>query len=717
MRIKIICTILTLSFMFSFPANLSAEPDSSKAALQSRLDSTLVPTVVYPMDYAPQFTTEVVCSVKMSGDPYYGVSDWLIGDEIYKTYQEPTVEGINCEYPFEVDEVAMMLNVAAAGSVYVSVDIEDLDPNQSLPSCPYPGFVIGLSEEWGYYLPEPGLYLFVVPFEEPVPVTGPYFCGFYIANDISGMGPELVTDADPYMCVNWNNWGEGYIDLVENQYYNFPGNLVLYSIGRSGGGGPSGSTVRMELSWPPDSMTVSNSVPLRVSEMVDTLSYLFCKFQYYNPSGGWVDIYEDFDAGVSLRNSVGPSSYEEGYSAVWNVSGFSEGWYQLRAMIFTDQNDSIGDTISVYVDNTPLEPEFTNPQWGGSICDSVTLAADVADEDATYMQFEYRAAVDSVNLALPLLKQDRYGDTDNDTLDGNHYSAGEFGEFYNAPTTFATMIRYLANNGYPDLAGSLTDRNIVEELADSMNIRMNLGAEDDNLIWTIKEFVYRNSNNIEVDVITSLDAHMLDFICGYRKGTVAFALGQPYGHWIALAGIDFNQNPDGSYDIKIYDSKTGTITASQMTFNPLPQINYQGAIRTVDLCLGIYPRYDNTSRTVIGLDFNPSNGFSYYWIIDTLTEGAYYVAGVTIDNSQHSAEGMTRTIVSCLGDVVPSDNNGDGMVNISDAVWMINYVFTGGPPPLPYPMNGDSNCDGGINISDAVWLINYVFTGGPPPCN
>lgn len=31
-------------------------------------------------------------------------------------------------------------------------------------------------------------------------------------------------------------------------------------------------------------------------------------------------------------------------------------------------------------------------------------------------------------------------------------------------------------------------------------------------------------------------------------------------------------------------------------------------------------------------------------------------------------------------------------------------------------VKGDLNCDGGCNVGDAVYLINYVFKGGPPPC-
>jgi len=65
---------------------------------------------------------------------------------------------------------------------------------------------------------------------------------------------------------------------------------------------------------------------------------------------------------------------------------------------------------------------------------------------------------------------------------------------------------------------------------------------------------------------------------------------------------------------------------------------------------------------------------------------------------------------------VCGDANADGIVNVSDAVWIINYVFVGGDPPLPLEA-GDANCDDICNVSDAVWIINYVFVGGNEPCD
>ncbi len=64
---------------------------------------------------------------------------------------------------------------------------------------------------------------------------------------------------------------------------------------------------------------------------------------------------------------------------------------------------------------------------------------------------------------------------------------------------------------------------------------------------------------------------------------------------------------------------------------------------------------------------------------------------------------------------VCGDADGTGTVTISDAVRLINYIFSGGPAPVPL-QSGDADCSGMVTISDAVYLINYIFGGGAVPC-
>jgi uncharacterized protein (TIGR02145 family) len=74
--------------------------------------------------------------------------------------------------------------------------------------------------------------------------------------------------------------------------------------------------------------------------------------------------------------------------------------------------------------------------------------------------------------------------------------------------------------------------------------------------------------------------------------------------------------------------------------------------------------------------------------------------------------GLAATIA--YGENVCGDANSDANVNVSDAVFIINYVFLGSAAPDPL-CSGDANNDGAVNVSDAVFIINYVFVGGDAP--
>jgi len=60
------------------------------------------------------------------------------------------------------------------------------------------------------------------------------------------------------------------------------------------------------------------------------------------------------------------------------------------------------------------------------------------------------------------------------------------------------------------------------------------------------------------------------------------------------------------------------------------------------------------------------------------------------------------------------DANNDAVINVGDAVYIINYVFKGGSAPIPVE-GGNANCDAAVNVGDAVYIINYVFKGGQAP--
>jgi hypothetical protein len=63
---------------------------------------------------------------------------------------------------------------------------------------------------------------------------------------------------------------------------------------------------------------------------------------------------------------------------------------------------------------------------------------------------------------------------------------------------------------------------------------------------------------------------------------------------------------------------------------------------------------------------------------------------------------------------ISGDANRDGVVEIADVVFLINYLFRGGEPPDPV-CSCDVNTDCSVSLADVVYLINYVLKSGPAP--
>jgi len=64
---------------------------------------------------------------------------------------------------------------------------------------------------------------------------------------------------------------------------------------------------------------------------------------------------------------------------------------------------------------------------------------------------------------------------------------------------------------------------------------------------------------------------------------------------------------------------------------------------------------------------------------------------------------------------VYGDANANGTVNLSDIIYLVNYVFKGSIPPCPEKA-GDANKNNAVNLADIIFLVNHVFKGGPAPC-
>lgn len=105
-------------------------------------------------------------------------------------------------------------------------------------------------------------------------------------------------------------------------------------------------------------------------------------------------------------------------------------------------------------------------------------------------------------------------------------------------------------------------------------------------------------------------------------------------------------------------------------------------------------------------------------------DGGYIIGGAAPDGSNEI--GMVVKMMPpepppscCVGIRGNVDGDPGDAIDISDLVYLADYMFTGGPAPECW---SEANVDGlgpddasGVDISDLTYLTDYMFTGGPPP--
>jgi hypothetical protein len=65
--------------------------------------------------------------------------------------------------------------------------------------------------------------------------------------------------------------------------------------------------------------------------------------------------------------------------------------------------------------------------------------------------------------------------------------------------------------------------------------------------------------------------------------------------------------------------------------------------------------------------------------------------------------------------VVCGDVNNNGIVDVGDVVYLVAYLYRGGPAPVPMVCVGDVNNNDIVDVGDLVYLVSYLYRGGPPP--
>lgn len=153
----------------------------------------------------------------------------------------------------------------------------------------------------------------------------------------------------------------------------------------------------------------------------------------------------------------------------------------------------------------------------------------------------------------------------------------------------------------------------------------------------------------------------------------------------------------------------------------LPEANALGFHWTSLTPAGLVAEPNGTIGTVFFTIVDPNVSVGTVLDLDTINIPFQAPSKVTVKSGSGTLE--TDAPFIQIGDEIIfgqtfecCDTDGSGSIDISDAVYLVDYIFANGAAPLDNAA-GDCDCSGAANITDAVFLVNYIFAGGAPPCS
>ena len=74
--------------------------------------------------------------------------------------------------------------------------------------------------------------------------------------------------------------------------------------------------------------------------------------------------------------------------------------------------------------------------------------------------------------------------------------------------------------------------------------------------------------------------------------------------------------------------------------------------------------------------------------------------------------------MACQGPPTPTfvrgDSDDNGILNLTDAIFNLNYLFVGGSQPGCFDAS-DADNNGSLQLTDGIFILNYLFLGGRAP--
>ncbi len=443
----------------------------------------------------------------------------------------------------------------------------------------------------------------------------------------------------------------------------------------------------------------------------------YTTFEYFDGMT-WAPIYTDYDGTDNLKdNYEEPIPGADGWSAYWDPTGLTEGYYPVRATMVDYLGRLSSDTIVTYYDPFPPVPTIIFPEVfnfpSTSPVDIIftTTADNVAEMWVTvlptptsYSRNLTRAekgkldCFQGYNKGIPSFNQ--FNHYPNSTT----HPGWNFGCY---PTAVAACLKYWAQNGYPGLDGNgtMTDGQMVREIADSMGTNRNSGTSDAEAKAGAEAYIKAKLGpcKFKVEHVTGKDVTLKRYLKEMFENDEDVIPSDPTH---VVVGNSFCVHPQ--FYVDFMDPGSGNEVQST-DWNK----GFDGD-KLVDM-LVISPKEDTTIEVpdTAGIPEEVEPGTYHFPWEPNLEEyppgHAYLVDVVIIDVMGHVGWDMVKIELFLRGDAT-----GDGNFDLADVLFLVSYLYKNGPSPFPWDA-GDANCDGVIDLGDVLYVIAYLYKNGPAP--
>jgi hypothetical protein len=202
---------------------------AASAAAQER--TVTITPIDRTIDDTVPAATAGVCIFGNPGAPVWAITDWIYGGESYATVFDALQPPCGCAAGFSIEAIHIYLQFAVDDvpvTFDANVDFREAVYDET-EACWLPDAPVCVSPTYTVSIDTPGLYDIALPID---PASCP--CAFFdykyavSFNFLTAFRsyPDAVTDAAPVGCTSWNDYGLGWLDLID---FSFPGELIMFA--------------------------------------------------------------------------------------------------------------------------------------------------------------------------------------------------------------------------------------------------------------------------------------------------------------------------------------------------------------------------------------------------------------------------------------------------------------------------------------------------------